>query len=84
MREAAGLGGGVKDFELVPIHLMFPCAASLRPALLSVPGEAEPQPTSAVARFSDSAALCDPLAARKRSASSAAMQPMPAAVTAWR
>src|SRR5207245_1065637 len=72
MCEAAGLGGGMKHFELIPIHrhlTSFPLAA--RPAGL--------HRYSAATR--DSASLC---AARKCPASSAAMQPWPAAVTAWR
>ncbi len=72
MREAAGLGGGVENLELIPIHrhlTSFPLAG--RPAGL--------RRYSAATR--DSVSLC---AARKCPASSAAMQPWPAAVTAWR
>src|SRR6185312_14229330 len=75
MREAAGIGNGVKHPELVPVHasLSFAarCARRCRPSLRRCYSAA----LSAAAASS---------AARNFSASSAAMQPMPAAVTAWR
>ena len=59
MGEAAGLGDGMEDPQLVPIHAGHAAySAALKEAASS--------------------------AARNFSASSAAMQPMPAAVTAWR
>ena len=70
MREAACLGGGVKYFELVPIHLH---------AFFLSQHMARGENYSAAMRGSAS-----PCAARNFSASSAAMQPRPAAVTACR
>ncbi len=64
MREAAGFRCGVKDFQLVPIHVRKPVA----------------WPHSVHSAAARSVAC----RARNRSASSAAMQPNPAAVTAWR
>src|SRR5262249_24425488 len=64
MREAAGLGSGVENLELVPVHGHLSTRQGLHSA----------------AR----AGSASHWTARKRSASSAAMQPWPAAVTAWR
>ncbi len=64
MGEAAGLGSGVKDLELIPVH------AHRR--------------FHRTAHSAARAGSASPCAARKRSDSSAAMQPWPAAVTAWR
>src|SRR5262249_40051971 len=64
MGEAAGLGGGVANPEVVPVHWHLRTRRRLHSA----------------AR----AGSASPCKARKRSASSAAMQPWPAAVTAWR
>ena len=61
MGEGAGLGRGVKHFQLVPVH------RGVGPAMI----------------YSAAARWCS-CAARNFSASSAAMQPWPAAVTAWR
>ena len=65
MGEGPGLGGGVEDAKLVPVH-----GPLLR----------RPEPSL----YSAASAIPEASAARKRSASSAAMQPCPAAVTAWR
>ena len=67
MGEAAGLRGGVKHFQLVPVHTLTAPRLSLMWRVLH----------SAASRRSS-------CTARKRSASSAAMHPIPAAVTAWR
>ena len=69
--EAAGFGGGVKDFELVPVHGGWSALAPRAPGMWSI----------IPPRMRGSAS---PWAARYFSASSAAMQPRPAAVTAWR
>src|SRR4029077_1794552 len=85
MGEAAGLGGGVENFQFVPIHFIGRRTTDdgrrknrNRAFLSSVLCH-----PSSVLRYS-AAARCSARAARKRSASSAAMQPKPAAVTAWR
>src|SRR4029077_15568877 len=81
MGEAAGLGGGVENFQFVHIHFIArrttqdgrrkkrDLASSLS-SVVRLP--------SSVLRYS-AAARCSAWAARKRSASSAAMQPKPAA-----
>ena len=73
MRKASRLGSGVEDLQLIPVHL----------SSLPSPGQESPElregTYSAATRDSDS-----PCAARNFSDSSAAMQPWPAAVTAWR
>ena len=72
MGEAARLGDRVKDPQLVPIHrhVRLPAAPPAR---------------FARRRYSAArAAAASSCAARNFSASSAAMQPIPAAVTAWR
>src|SRR5262249_40529714 len=70
MGEAPRFGDSVEYAQLVPIHHSA--------ATLFAP------PFSSAALLSGVAAPIEPVSARKRSASSAAMQPMPAAVTAWR
>ena len=102
MGEAARLGGGMKNLELVPVHFRSPGrsvrgSAHLgprrpRPGLSCCRHPANHWPTSfhpGEARHlhafrHSAAARRSSWAARKRSASSAAMQPRPAAVTAWR
>src|SRR5262249_16149142 len=79
MGEAAGLGDGVEDPELVPVHRHGGPSPSPRARPAAMP--------SGRASYSAAAAAadCSPcLAAMNLSASSAAMQPMPAAVTACR
>src|SRR5262249_26103121 len=73
MREAAGFGRGVKYFELVPIHLHLSCLTA-RPD----------RGTHSAASSAGIRGSASPCAARNRSASRAAMQPRPAAVTACR
>src|SRR4030095_15465435 len=72
MREAARLGDSVKHPQLVPIHRHLDC---LREPRCSPRRSAYSAARTAAASSS---------AARNFSASRAAMQPMPAAVTAWR
>src|SRR5271154_1659023 len=76
MGERPSVGGRLKDAQLIPIHERFL-------------GPAGPIPTPFTVRLAPSAAFFYPAAARfgswaasQRSASSAAMQPRPAAVTA--
>jgi len=73
VRERARVSGGLKHAQLVPIHGRFP--GRLR--LIDPPLSPFAPAYSAAARFGS-------WAASQRSASSAAMQPSPAAVTAWR
>ena len=78
MGERPSVGGRLKDAQLIPIHERFPGPAGPSRSCSSVrlaPGAGVPY--SAAARLGSSAAS-------QRSASSAAMQPRPAAVTAWR
>src|SRR5262249_36685911 len=85
--EAARLGGGVENLQLVPVH------GSRPTGLLGPPhgagefctqiGMTNRRTPSRSIRYS-AAARRSSCTARNRSASSAAMQPRPAAVTAWR
>src|SRR5262249_9073052 len=92
MGEASRLGGGVEDLELVPVHLCCPAGSFPPPPgrvfLLCPKGPDEERSgldrPSRVGPPYSAAARRSALAARNRSASSAAMQPRPAAVTAWR
>src|SRR6185295_8103919 len=70
VRETASRGHGVEDAKLVPVHILLPSwRRSLASTILRVQ-----------CKVHDRSFQCAP--ARKRSASSAAMQPMAAAVTA--
>ena len=87
MREAAGLGGGVEDLQLVPVHGQRTTDDSRRITEGSPDGQTSSVSVVRPPSSDYSAATrgsASPCAARNFSASSAAMQPRPAAVTAWR
>ena len=74
--EAARLGNGVEDAEFVPIHGWVGCSLA---GIVEATGGGR-----AAAYCAAASALSCSLSDRNFSASSAPMQPSPAAVTAWR
>src|SRR5262249_46648654 len=84
MGEASRLGGGMEDLELVPVHDTHLRAWFGTAKSASLPRRRNPGCILLTARIHSAAARGSSCAARKRSASSAAMHPKPAAVTAWR
>ena len=91
MSEGTGLGGRLENAQLIPVHHALRRAPPPigRASLLESPPGARSRlfPLAGISAFAlaySAAARAGSCAASQRSASSAAMQPSPAAVTAWR
>ena len=82
--ERAGVGGRLENAQLVPVHDVSPGPCRLRSPLVRVTRGARAVTRSRVRAYSAASCRVGACAASQRSASSAAMQPSPAAVTACR